>query len=276
MEARQRTLLIAALGGLAVLMLLCAGALLLWSAFGATTSTGAEPTAVAALTATAQEIVDPADEEDSGDEEAGNDSPAGGVIPGPEIVVLPTNTPAPTPIPTDTPAATDTPEATSTPEPTATNPPPPLQPAPPVVLPTNTPPPTSPPPPTEPPPPPAQDTRGVLGQSFSIEGGTAFGVNQMIWFNFVVANTTGAPIPFGALGVMPRKDGVDRPDMFQASWSNEVLTAGGLDWRDHIEIGEPGNYTLRLAICFDADLSACKAGGGTWATLSNEIPVNIY
>ncbi len=116
----------------------------------------------------------------------------------------------------------------------------------------------------------------MVGQAFSVEGGNAFGTNQMIWFNFVVGNTAGGPVPFGALGVMPRKDGVDRPDMFQASWSNEVLTTGGLDWRDHIEIGEPGSYTLRLAICFDADLNACKAGGGTWATLSSEIPVNIY
>lgn len=74
---------------------------------------------------------------------------------------------------------------------------------------------------------------------------------------------------------MPRKNGADRPDLFQASWGNEVLSVNGLEWRDHIDLPESGSYTLRLAICFDADVNACKAGGGSWATLSSEIPVTV-
>jgi hypothetical protein len=188
-------------------------------------------------------------------------------LPAPQIEVVPTNTAEPTSTPTETPAATATAEPTETPLPTNT-------PAPVVIRPTNTPaPPTNTPQPTAVP----QDTRG-LSATFSLEGGSSFAANQQIWFNFNVSNSTGAPVFFDVLGVYPRKDGTLRADLIQASWGGQPTDAvppGGLIHRDNIRIGEPGNYSLYLAICFDASYQACRAGGGTWVFLSGGIPITI-
>ncbi len=54
---------------------------------------------------------------------------------------------------------------------------------------------------------------------------------------------------------------------------NDVISPGGLNWDDHINLPEAGNYTLRMVVCFDG--AACLAQTGTWHTLSNEIPVTI-
>jgi hypothetical protein len=191
-------------------------------------------------------------------------------LPAPVIEVLPTGTPLPTSTPTETPLPTETPAATETPLPTATNTPVPV-----VIRATNTPvPPTEPPPPTAVP----QDTRG-LSAAFSIEGGPGFSANQEIWFNFTVSNASGGPVYFDVLGVYPKKDGHYRPDLIQASWGGsptDAVPAGGLTWRDNIKIPESGNYTLQLAICFDAGYQACRAGGGTWIFLSGDIPITVH
>ena len=175
-----------------------------------------------------------------------------------------TNTAEPTnPDPTDTPLPTNT-----LPPPTATNTPVPI------ILPTN----TSPPPTNTPKPePPAQDTRGLVAEYFNIQWERAnLTVNGEIWFGFKVVNTVGYDVPYNMLGVMPKKDGQDRFEWFQWSYGGKdhVISPQGLEWEDHIELPESGNYTLRLSICFDG-LDACKAGGGTWATLSQEIAVTI-
>jgi hypothetical protein len=186
-------------------------------------------------------------------------------LPPPLVQVLPTNTPPPslTPAPTvppteAPPTVTETPTA---PPPTATRPPVIVQP-----LPTA----TQPPPP---PPPPPVDTRG-LSATFSVEG-SSFGTGQDIWFNFDVTNSTGNPVEFGMLGAYPKRDGVDRLAWFQGSWTNEVIPVNGLEWRDHINLNEPGSYTLRLAICFDSDANGCRGGAGNWVTLSPEIPIVV-
>jgi hypothetical protein len=196
-------------------------------------------------------------------------TPTSRALPMPVMELLPTDTPAPTSTPTDTPVPTETPLPTDTAAPTAT--------AVAVIAPpraTNTPvPPTQTPAPTAVP----QDTRGLSG-TFSIEGGSSFAVNQEIWFNFHVANSSGAPVYFDVLGVYPKKDGSLRPDLIQASWGGnpgDAVPAGGLPHRDHIKIPETGNFSLRLAICFDASYHACKSGGGSWVFLSGEIPVTV-
>ena len=175
-----------------------------------------------------------------------------------------TNTAVPvTPDPTETPQATNT-----LPPPTATRTPVP------VVLPTNPPPP--PPTNTPVPQPPPQDTRGLVATAFNIHSRSDFRVNQQVWFDFEIVNTTGGEVPYNRLGVMPRKDGQDRGDWFQQSYGgpNATIKPQGLVHEDNIKLPESGNYTLRLAICFDG-WESCNSGGGTWATLSPEIPITI-
>jgi hypothetical protein len=191
-------------------------------------------------------------------------------LPPPVVEVLPTNTPLPTDTPTNTPLPTDTPEPTPTPEPSATN-----TPIPPVVIrSTNTPipQPTS---TSAPPPPPPADTHGLTASHFAIQPRAVLSVNQPVWFEFNIANAAGGPVPFGALGVMPRQGGTDRNDWVQISWggNNDSIPQNGLSWEDNIRIPQAGSYTLRVVICF-SDFNACKAGG-PWVTLSQEIPVTI-
>jgi hypothetical protein len=199
------------------------------------------------------------------------ETPSPTTLPEPVVEVVPTDTPLPTDAPTDTPEPTATPEATATPEPTATNTPVPAAPV--VVVPTNTPvPPTAAPAPTAVP----VDTHGLVGAHFALQPRSNYTVNGEIWYEFTVQNTSGGPVPFGALGALPKKDGVDRGDWFKLSWggNNDSIGPGGLSAEDWIKLPETGNYTLRLAICFDA-LSACQNGSSPWVTLSQEVPVTI-
>lgn len=189
------------------------------------------------------------------------------------IVLLPSATPIPTDVPTETPAATDTPVPTDTPIPTNT--------AVPIIYPTATPvPPTAPPQPTPttgPPPGPQPGTiNGISATHFDLQDRSNLSVNGKIWFEFVVANATGGDVPFSTLGVVPRKNGVDRWEWFQKSWggNNDVIKPQGKSWEDNMYIPEAGNYTLRLVICFD-EYSTCRAGGGTHHTLSQEIPITL-
>lgn len=184
-------------------------------------------------------------------------------LPAPAVIVLPTDTPLPataTSTPTATPLPTDTP--IPTPSSTPTHTPRPFVPSATPIPPTNTPlPPTVPP-----------AVNGVEATRFNIQPRSVYAVNQPVWFEFTVTNSTGGEISFGVLGVMAKKDGADR--QLQASWSDAALPATGLNWEDHIDMREAGNYTLRLVICFESK-SACTGGGGTWHTLSPEIAVTI-
>ena len=260
---QNKTLAIAGIGVAIVLLLVCAGTALIVSSVTANQN---------AATATVETVVEvlPVDPIAPAATEV-----AGGVLPPPGMVEVatntppPTNTPEPTAVPTDTPAPTEVP-------PTATNTAVPVQPT---SLPPPPPPAPTSPPPTDvpPPPPPAQDTRGLSSTFFQLHDGQSpnVGSGNPIWFHFIVANSGGIPVPFGGLGVLPRKDGADRFDLFQASWGNDAVQPSGLDWIDHIDISEGGNYTLRLAVCFDVSVDQCRQGAGNWATLSAEIPVTV-
>lgn len=189
---------------------------------------------------------------------AGQNQGAGGAPATPTAIptVVPTEAP-PTAVPTDTPVPTAIP-------PTA---------KPVVIQPTAVPPTAAPAPPTAVPAP--TGINGLTGAHFAIQSRADLTVNGDVWFEFRVANATGGDVPFDALGVMPKKDGTDRPQWYQHSWggNNDVIPAGGLSWDDHINLPEAGNYTLRLVICFDG--AACQQQKGTWHTLSPEIPVTI-
>ena len=255
---RMLMIVLAALGFVAIALLVLAGVLLIRSASTDTVEPEVTGTVIAAATpATSTPSPIPATATSS-------------TLPAPAVVVLPTDTPPPateTPIPTDTPIPTETPIPTAT----ATAVPPTNTPRP--FVPTNTPvPPTNTPAPTAPP----IGVAGLVASRFVLPDGTSFGKNSPIWFEFFVSNSTGGPVAFGALGVMPRKGGSDRVDMVQISWGGnpgDAVPAGGLDWRDNIKLSESGSYTLRLAICFDA-YNTCKTGG-TWHTLSPEIAITV-
>jgi len=188
------------------------------------------------------------------------------------VVAPPTPTALPTAAPTEAPPTAIPPTA----EPPTAVPPTAVPPtAAPVVVPTAVPP-TAIPPTAAPTVPPAPSgVRGLTASHFAIQDRAQLTVNGDVWFEFHVANSTSGDVPFDALGVMPKKDGTDRPQWYQHSWggNSDVIPVDGLSWDDHINLPEAGNYTLRLVICFDG--AACTAQTGTWHTLSPEIPITI-
>ena len=197
----------------------------------------------------------------------------------PPIVLEATNTPIPV---TNTPQASATPENTNTPE--VTEIPPTDTPVP--MPPTNTPQPAQPtspppPPPTEtaeppPPPPPAKGANGLVASHFAIQDRSDLSAGGSVWFEFELSNSTGGEVEYNALGVMPKKDGVDRFEWYQQTYGgqNSTIKPGGLIWEDRIKLPEPGSYTLRLVMCFDG-FDNCLQGGGTWQTVSDEIGIQI-
>jgi hypothetical protein len=123
-------------------------------------------------------------------------------------------------------------------------------------------------------PPPATNTpsvyssNGIVGQAFWVENATA-GVNQMVWFNFKVTNTSNAPVSYSVLAAHSEVGPSAK------SWSNEVLQAGQtLEWRDHIEFTATGTYRLYLGICYGG-FNPCMANQATWDRLSPSITVTI-
>jgi hypothetical protein len=249
------TIIVGVLGGVMVLLLVVVFVLVLQDVSGS--ENDATPTAVVA-------IVPP---ESTAIMEAPTLVPPVGQMPA-------TFTPLPTVEATNT-AVPVTPDPTETPLPTNTLPPPTATRTPvPVILPTNPPPPPADTPVPQPPP---QDTRGLVATAFGIQWDrTTPNVNSPIWFGFTVVNTTGGEVAYNMIGVMPKKDGQDRFEWYQMSYGgpDSTIKTGGLEWEDNITLPESGNYTLRLAICFDG-LSACQSGGGTWATLSHEEAITI-
>lgn len=236
---------------LSVLLAACGGAaeVTTEATVAATTAPAVEPTkpppVIAANTVAAPAATAPA-------EGSAGDAPA---LPTAVPTVAPTEAP-PTAVPTDTPPPTPVPPTS-----------PPV-----VVQPTAVPPTATSAPPT---PVPQLGVNGLTASHFAIQSRADLTVNGDVWFEFTVNNATGGDVPFDALGVMPRKDGVDRPQWYQHSWggNNDVIPSGGLSWDDHINLPEGGNYTLRLVVCFDG--AACQQQKGTWHTLSPEIPITI-
>lgn len=189
-----------------------------------------------------------------GDEAPDGDAPA---LPTAVPTVAPTEAP-----PTEAPSATPTTAPTAIP-PTAK----------PVVQPTAAPPTATAVPPT---PVPQVGANGLIASNFAVQDRAELTVNGSVWFEFNVANQTGGEVSYNALGVMPRKDGVDRPEWYQQSYGgpDSTIKPGGLEWEDNIKLPEAGNYTLRLVICFDG-FDACLQQRGQWHTLSPEIPITI-
>jgi hypothetical protein len=202
----------------------------------------------------------PADEAATGEPTATGESTGDPDAPPPTPTAVSTVAPTEAP-PTEVPTEAPTAEPTAIP-PTAR----------PVVQPTAVPPTATPAPPT---PTPQLGANGLIASHFAIQDRADLVVNGKVWFEFNIANSTGGDVPFDALGVMPKKDGVDRPEWYQHSYggNNDVVPSGGLNWEDHIDLPEAGNYTLRMVICFDGP--ACKAQTGTWHTISQEIPITI-
>lgn len=123
-------------------------------------------------------------------------------------------------------------------------------------------------------PPPATNTpsvyssNGIVGQAFWVENPTA-GVNQLVWFNFKVTNTSNAPVSYSVLAAHSEVGPSAK------SWSNETLQAGAtLEWRDHIEFSATGTYRLYLGICYGG-FNPCMANQAAWDRLSPSITVTI-
>lgn len=255
--------------GLLIVVVLLGGGLISWMLITDRQTLGGESEAAAAVpsltTQPTQEIVVPEATT------AGDSTTESGAAPDPVVELLPSSTPIPTstPVPaTNTPVPTDTPPATATPlPPTATRIPPTALPPPPA---------TATPVPPSPTPQPQIGINGLVASSFFIQDRAVLAVNQEVWFEFTVINQAGGEVSYNALGVMPKKDGVDRKDWYQQSYggANSTIKPSGLSWEDRIKLPESGNYTLRLVICFDG-IDACLNGNGTFHTLSQEIPVTI-
>jgi hypothetical protein len=197
----------------------------------------------------------------------------------PPIIVEASDTPVQM---TATPQATATQESTSTPEETEVpvtetfTPVPPTSTAQP-AQPTNPPP----PPPTETPapqptPPPSKGANGLVASHFALQDRSEYSAGGSIWFEFTIANDTGNEVPYNALGVMPKKDGVDRFEWYQQTYGgrSSTINAGGFSWEDRIKLPEPGNYTLRLVMCFDG-FDKCLQGNGTWHNMSDEVAIQV-
>jgi len=193
------------------------------------------------------------------------------VLPPAVVEILPTNTLPPSPTATATLPPTETPPATST----ATAVPPTNVPLPTAVPATNTPvPPTNTPTPSGPQP---TNANGLIGQSFALQDWrTSLTPGGQIWYEWRVGNTSGAGVPYSTIGVMPRRNGQDIVAWYQNNWggNNDVMPPEGLSWPAWMSIPETGDYTLRLVVCFDG-YQNCLNGGGTFYTLSQEIPVSI-
>ena len=139
------------------------------------------------------------------------------------------------------------------------------------------PPPTNPPPPTDTPPPAATDpppgptvynSRGIVGNAFSVEN-LVVAAGQDIWFSFKVTNSTDGTISYGVLAAH-----VDNGPNAQ-SWTESALGAHQeLNWRDHINISTPGAYQLYLGICYGGK-NACLSNQVAWERLSNSVTVTV-
>jgi uncharacterized protein YraI len=120
------------------------------------------------------------------------------------------------------------------------------------------------------------NNQGVRGDYFRLQNAaTQYGVNQDIWFEFKIVNTSGNTLPYRCLGAK-----VPNAPIAQCSWgsnSTDQLRPGDvIEWNDHINIGTPGTYTLVLGICFLSDTGACQnSPSNGWAILSSGVTVTV-
>jgi len=199
------------------------------------------------------------------------DNAAPTVLPPAVVEFLPTSTllPSATPTATQLPTETPLPTSTATAVPSTNVPPPTAVPATATAVPpTNTPVPSGPQP---------TNANGLVGQSFVLQDWrTSLTPGGQIWYEWQIGNTAGGGVPYSTIGVMPRRDGADIVAWYQNNWggNDDVMSTGGLSWPSWMAIPEAGDYTIRLVVCFDG-FQNCLSGGGTFHTLSQEIPVSI-
>ena len=111
-------------------------------------------------------------------------------------------------------------------------------------------------------------SRGIHGDSFSVEN-TSVNINDNVWFNFQVTNTSGQDVYYSALA------GHTDAGVTAWSWTNQKLSSGQtLKWRDHINFSSSGTYMVYLGICYAADTNACKSA--TWDRLSSSVAVTVH
>jgi len=112
------------------------------------------------------------------------------------------------------------------------------------------------------------NSRGIHGDSFSVEN-TSVNINDNVWFNFQVTNTSGQDVYYTALA------GHTDVGVSAWSWTNQKLTSGQvLKWRDHINFSSSGTYMVYLGICYATDTNACKSV--TWDRLSASVAVTVH
>jgi len=83
-----------------------------------------------------------------------------------------------------------------------------------------------------------------------------FAINQAIWCDWNVKNTSGEEVAYTVFGPW-----VEEADFHKPSWSNWHLNPGEvLDVDDHLEIGKAGTYNIWLRICF-VDIGCVNLAG---------------
>ncbi len=112
------------------------------------------------------------------------------------------------------------------------------------------------------------NSRGIQGISFSVEN-TSVNINDNVWFNFQVTNTSNQDVSYTALA------GHTDAGFTAWSWTNQRLAKGQtLTWRDHINFSSSGTYMVYLGICYASDTNACKSA--TWDRLSASVAVTVH
>lgn len=118
--------------------------------------------------------------------------------------------------------------------------------------------------------------KGMRGDGFTIEKPSReFAVNEDIWFAFKVTNTTANAIAYRCLGAK-----IVGAAGAQCSWGNNANDTfnpfGVLEWRDHINIGTPGTYTLALGMCYLSDTGQCRSSvSNGWDILSGGVQIIV-
>lgn len=108
----------------------------------------------------------------------------------------------------------------------------------------------------------AEDARGLKLAHFKLQTRSEFQVGRAIWFQFHYDNLTGAPVPYGSMGMAIHKwDGSAwrlhaYKHSFGGSGTGESLPAaggpgGGAFHDDHWKADEPGEFALTPYISFD-------------------------
>ena len=96
---------------------------------------------------------------------------------------------------------------------------------------------------------------------------TSGAVNESMWFDFKVTNTTNSVITYGILAA--HTDAGVTAD----SWHEPLQPGKSWTGRTISTFPTPGTYQVYLGICYQGH-DTCKAGG-TWVKLSNSTAVTI-